>query len=89
MLTKLKNLFNVKKWLEGVLFTKVAAKAGKYAAAAVAALFAAPKVAEGLAKVKPILDDAGIDPEKAATVIVMAAISALLNWLKHGPLKAE
>lgn len=87
MLEKIKNLFSPKAWVRDVLFSKVAAKAGKYAAAAVVAVLASPKVAEGLAKAQPLLDQAGINVKEASIVLLTAAIGALLNWLKNGPLK--
>lgn len=89
MLEKIKNLFNPKAWVRDVLFSKVAAKAGKYATAAVVAILASPKVAEGLAKFQPLLDQAGINVKEAAIVFVTAAIGALLNWVKNGPLRSE
>lgn len=86
-MSKILNLFNPKKWIQGVIFKKVAAKAGKYAATAAAAIIAVPTVSEALGKAAPFLSEAGIDVEKVLVVGLMAAIGALLNWLKHGPLK--
>jgi hypothetical protein len=86
---KILGLFNIKKWIDGVVFQKVAAKGAKYAVAAVLALLASDKVAPAIAKAKPVLDSMGINPEQVAVVGVTALVGAILNWLKNGPLKAE
>lgn len=80
---KLKKLLNVKAWFEGVIFQKVAAKATKFAVAATLALLASEKVAPAIASAKPLLDQAGINPEQVAIVGVTALIGALLNWSKR------
>lgn len=83
MFEKLKNLFNLKALLDGVILSRVASKAIQYGTAAAIALLASPKVVPYLLTLKPYLDDAGLQPEKVATVAVAALVGAVINFVKR------
>lgn len=83
MMDKIKKLFNVKGWFEGVIFTKVLSKATKAAVAATLALLASDKAVAVIGKARPFLDEAGIEPEKVVVVAVTAIVAGLFNWAKR------
>lgn len=83
MWDRIKELLNPKKFLDGIIISKVAAKAIKFGTAAVLGLLAGPKVAPFLVSAKPILDEMGIDPQKVAMVGVAALVGAVINYAKR------
>lgn len=83
MLDKLKNLFNVKKLLEGVLVGRVLVRGVKVATAAILGLMAGPKVAPAIEGLRPLLDQMGTSPEVVATVGIAAIFAALEKYLKQ------
>lgn len=84
MLKKLLDLVNVKKWFEGVLISKLMAKAARGATSALVGVITAPWF---VTKAQPILTQLGIvvDPDKVeagAIVVVSGLLMSVLNWAK-------
>lgn len=85
MWKKIRNLFNVKAWIENVIYKKVVGKGVKGAVSAVLGLFGS---ALFISKVKPVLDSLGIQIDQVQltaglTVFFTGAAAALMNWVKH------
>jgi hypothetical protein len=78
-------MLNPKKWLEGVIVTKVLGKFAKHATGAVIGFLTGPWFAKVVA---PILNQVGISIdfskfEEGMTVLLIGAFGALWNYIQH------